>query len=284
MAQRVGHVQKPIKPATSWRDVIKVHPAADLFPLMSEAELPELGEDIKKNGLTSPIIFDAKTFSLLDGRNRLDAMELVGVPFEPRHWLPKNARWRSERWAIEIETPEGKRSVEAEVSHGDPYDYVISANIHRRHLTTEQRLQLVDQLTKARPELPANQIAKLAKVSPHTAIKSRKNLEASGDVCTVQTSVDTKGRTQPRQKSKPAKSTPGQKLADRLIPKHSVSGSSITSAVEIAVRLLIDLLAQGTKADAAKTAALLRKKLKADDIQHLFLWLGEVSGYGEAAS
>jgi hypothetical protein len=31
----------------SWRDHIKVHQAADLFPMMSEPGLRELGEDIK---------------------------------------------------------------------------------------------------------------------------------------------------------------------------------------------------------------------------------------------
>src|SRR3954463_14279858 len=36
----------------SWRDVIKVHPAADMFPLMSETELLELGEDVSSS-LTS---------------------------------------------------------------------------------------------------------------------------------------------------------------------------------------------------------------------------------------
>src|SRR5262249_18903614 len=83
MAQRVGHAQKSHKPATSWRDVIKVHSAADLFPLMPEAELRE---DIKKNGLTSPIVFfkEGTSYSLLDGRNRLDAMELVGISFSLR--------------------------------------------------------------------------------------------------------------------------------------------------------------------------------------------------------
>src|SRR6516165_5463827 len=78
----------------SWRDLIKVHPAADLFPMMPEAELRELGEDIKKSGLTSPIVLyldpslpinkhsDPKQYMLLDGRNRLDAMTLVGIEFE----------------------------------------------------------------------------------------------------------------------------------------------------------------------------------------------------------
>jgi hypothetical protein len=39
------------KPTTSWRDLIKVHPAADAFPMLSEEELDALAEDIKANGL-----------------------------------------------------------------------------------------------------------------------------------------------------------------------------------------------------------------------------------------
>ena len=75
---------------TNWRDILPVHPAADLFPLMSESELRELGEDIKANGLRASIVlYEGK---LLDGRNRLDAMELVGVEYsflggtDPTKW------------------------------------------------------------------------------------------------------------------------------------------------------------------------------------------------------
>jgi hypothetical protein len=60
----------------SWRDVLPVHPAAELFPVMSEGVIKELGEDIKKNGLRSPVVLwrDYEGhLSLLDGRNRLDA-------------------------------------------------------------------------------------------------------------------------------------------------------------------------------------------------------------------
>ncbi len=37
----------------SWRDHLPIHPAADLFPRMSEDGLRELGEHIKANGLVS---------------------------------------------------------------------------------------------------------------------------------------------------------------------------------------------------------------------------------------
>ena len=36
----------------------------------------------------------------------------------------------------------------------DPYAYVMSANLHRRHLTPEQRRELVAKLLKASPESP----------------------------------------------------------------------------------------------------------------------------------
>ena len=63
--------------AKSWREVLPVHPAADLLPLMTPDELKSLGDDIKSRGLLEGVaLLDGE---LLDGRNRLDAMEAVGV-------------------------------------------------------------------------------------------------------------------------------------------------------------------------------------------------------------
>ena len=39
-----------------WRERYKVHPIADLFPMMSDEELAKLGEDIRKNGQRVPIL------------------------------------------------------------------------------------------------------------------------------------------------------------------------------------------------------------------------------------
>src|ERR1700689_5427230 len=66
----------------SWRDFLTVHPAAEKWPLLAEAELRALGEDIKANGLRVPIVLHnagTRGMFLIDGRNRLDAMELIGV-------------------------------------------------------------------------------------------------------------------------------------------------------------------------------------------------------------
>jgi hypothetical protein len=66
----------------NWRAHLPVHPAADRFPLLSESELKELAEDIRKNGLQCPIVIrhqENDSDQLIDGRNRLDALALLGL-------------------------------------------------------------------------------------------------------------------------------------------------------------------------------------------------------------
>ena len=64
--------------AKSWRDVLPVHPAAELFPLMSPDELRTLGEDIIKSGLTSPIALWRADFDRL-ARYQLDGVEAIAT-------------------------------------------------------------------------------------------------------------------------------------------------------------------------------------------------------------
>jgi hypothetical protein len=60
----------------SWRSGLKIHPAAQLFPLMPPDELKALTEDINKNGLHNPVVIWRDL--LLDVRNRLDAWSWPG--------------------------------------------------------------------------------------------------------------------------------------------------------------------------------------------------------------
>lgn len=87
-----------------------IHPAAMLFPMMSEDELSGLVSDIERNGLLEPILLYQG--QILDGRNRLAACESAGV--EPRF-------------------------ADTNGSVSSPTSYVLSKNLHRRHLTISQR-------------------------------------------------------------------------------------------------------------------------------------------------
>jgi hypothetical protein len=40
----------------TWSGLFPVHPAADVFPMMSGDELDKLGADIKQNGLQNSIV------------------------------------------------------------------------------------------------------------------------------------------------------------------------------------------------------------------------------------
>jgi ParB-like chromosome segregation protein Spo0J len=110
-----------------WRDIYKVHPAADVFPMMSDEELDKLGEDIKKHGLQQAIVFsghdgDREHPLLLDGRNRLEAAERAGIklPIFERFYITSN-----------------------------PVAFIIGANIRRRHLDKQQQADLIVAAVKA---------------------------------------------------------------------------------------------------------------------------------------
>jgi hypothetical protein len=95
--------------AAAARSALRFHPAAGIFPLMSEAELSALAEDIRLHGQQAPIVM--VDGAILDGRNR---------------WLACGKAER-EPWCVEWH------------GVGTPLDFVVSQNLHRRQLNTSQR-------------------------------------------------------------------------------------------------------------------------------------------------
>jgi hypothetical protein len=214
----------------SWRDTLQVHVACEMFPLMSPDELRDQGEDIKQNGLLSPIVLwtpdklnDDELVQLLDGRNRLDALEVaLGRPVRVVCRVRRDHGNKFKIWTIETDGDDGRATsidylIPASVDllprvlvlggneDIDPLAYVISANIHRRHLSAKDKDRLIVQLLKANPTKSNRTVAKLTDTShPHVA-KVREQAEKIGDVETVTTSIDTKGRQQPAKRKQPAR-------------------------------------------------------------------------------
>ena len=102
---------------------MKFHPLAELFPLMQGPEFDEFVADVKANGLIDPIVVHENM--ILDGRNRFRACEAAGV-------TPRFLNF-----------------------HGDdPLSFVLSLNLHRRHLNESQRADVaasVANLARGRP-------------------------------------------------------------------------------------------------------------------------------------
>lgn len=63
---------------------MKHHPIADVWPMMDEAKLHELADDIAKNGQLVPVwLYEGK---ILDGRNRWAACKIAGVEPKTREY------------------------------------------------------------------------------------------------------------------------------------------------------------------------------------------------------
>ena len=192
-----------------WRAHLKVHPAAELFPPMSEAELRELAEDIKAHGVQTEIVIwfpspdDDAAQQLLDGRNRLDALALLGLLcVDDEHDLCTNKFWNG----IEKKWIDHDRLCPAHIFKrhhhgGDPYALALSFNVHRRHLTAEQKRDLIAKLVTAAPEKSNRQIASSVKVDHKTVAAVRSEREGRGEIPHVEKRTDSKGRKQPAKKS-----------------------------------------------------------------------------------
>jgi N6-adenosine-specific RNA methylase IME4 len=87
---------------------MKIHPAAEIFPMLSDEEIDSLAVDIKTHGLRHPLVMHDR--ELLDGRNRLAACKIAGV-------VPSFVEYEGD----------------------SPVSFVISVNIKRRQLDASQR-------------------------------------------------------------------------------------------------------------------------------------------------
>ena len=87
---------------------IPFHPLADIFPLIEGEEFAALRDDIAAHGVREPVVlFDG---AILDGRNRYRAAQAAGVDCPMTEYLGDDAA-----------------------------AFVVSLNVHRRHLTESQR-------------------------------------------------------------------------------------------------------------------------------------------------
>ncbi len=122
-----------------------VHELAKFFPAMEGDDFAALCEDIKAHGLLNPIVLHED--KILDGRNRARACEKAGVKptYEP-------------------------------FVNGKALDYVVSQNVHRRHLTGGQKAALAVEFAKVSTKTLAEQ------EKPKRGQKGRESHSSQSDV------------------------------------------------------------------------------------------------------
>ena len=147
-----------------WIGEYPVHPVASLFPMIDDDALNALAEDIKKNGQREPIIvayLDEAMIDepvVIDGRNRHAACKLAGIEPEFKFVMSLNDR---------------------ELSPQVIADWIISHNLHRRHLTTSQKA-MVGQgyLAYLKEEAKKRQLSTLKQNAPETVSAKSREREA----------------------------------------------------------------------------------------------------------
>jgi hypothetical protein len=97
-------------------DSLQFHPDADLVPLMDDEEFEALKADLRANGLRDPIVLHEG--KILDGRSRYLACRELGIPLKLRDWD----------------------------GNGSSREFLLSANLRRRHLTAGQQAALATEI------------------------------------------------------------------------------------------------------------------------------------------
>ena len=98
------------------------HPAAELFPMMPDDQYQAFKRDVNKNGFQQDVVLYKG--QILDGRNRYKA----AIELKMLDELP----------VAEIDDD----------TDFDPFQWVISRNLHRRHLSESQRAKIAAKLAK----------------------------------------------------------------------------------------------------------------------------------------
>lgn len=117
---------------------MEFHSVAEIFPLMEGAEFDTFCEDIRQNGLLEAIW--THEGRIIDGRNRYRACEKTGAEARYREW-------------------DGEGSLTA---------FVVSLNLHRRHLDASQRSMIAGKLATM-PQGARTDIAPIGAMSQEDA-------------------------------------------------------------------------------------------------------------------
>lgn len=163
------------------RVAMHVHHYATLFPLLEAQQIAELAADIRANGLNEPIVLigDLSGPAVLDGRNRLAALRAAGLLDRAETVKVSDiARF------FRLFGPE----------EGEPLAYVLSRNLHRRHLNESQRAMIAakiagfshggvrrgDQAANLRLEMTLGEAALALKISERAVQAARVVLDRGG--------------------------------------------------------------------------------------------------------
>lgn len=151
--------------------MLPIHPLAELFPALEGEAFDALVEDIRRHGVREPIVL--LDGAILDGRNRYRAGLVAGffTPSDEGSPIP-HPQHLFDHFGSRVDTRDQ-----------DPLAWVLSRNLHRRHLTESQRAMVAARIAtfpRGRPRentaiagISTARAAGLLSVSPDSIERAR---------------------------------------------------------------------------------------------------------------
>ena len=153
-----------------------------VMPDLTPEEYADLKEDIAKRGVMVAIEFD-DLGNVLDGHHRLRACAELGIADYPK-------------------------VIRAGLTEDEKRAHARKLNMARRHLTQEQRRELIREQLRETPEKSDRQIAAGLGVDKNTVNARRRELESTGEIHQFTTSIGSDGKERPRQVERRSKPEP----------------------------------------------------------------------------
>jgi len=145
-------------------------PLFQFLPGLSDEEYRSLEDSIREHGIQVPILVD-ESKSVIDGHHRKEIADRLGIEC-PR------------RFALDL-TDEQKRTL------------ALSLNLDRRHLSREQRRELVAASLTADPQLSNREHARRTGANHETVAAIREPLVATGGIRQLDRTTGADGRERP---------------------------------------------------------------------------------------
>jgi site-specific DNA-methyltransferase (adenine-specific) len=147
-----------------------------VMPPLSAEERATLKASIREHGVLVPVEEDAHG-NVIDGHHRVELW----------HEL------RSEG----VKVPDYPRVIRVNLTEAEKLAHARRLNLERRHLSREQRNQLIDDQLRATPELSSNRIAESLGVTDKTVAKRRHHLESTSETPKLGRTVGRDGKSRP---------------------------------------------------------------------------------------
>lgn len=149
-------------------------PFYDLMPPLTAEEHAELAADIKEHGVTVAVVVTDDD-EVIDGHNRLEIAAELGLVSVPVEILSGLTLAQKRQRAVDL-------------------------NLHRRHMTRQQKQEIIARRLKEDPSQSDREIAAVVGVEHKTVGAARSRLEAAGEIPQLSSTKGRDGRSRRRPK------------------------------------------------------------------------------------